>query len=316
MENTQRRVIHWKWPAAAAVLFAIAVSVIMLNMAKHKEKKTEVTNVSNLPSNKNPPSSSKATITLADGQVISLDSFDKGPLAVQGKVKIIKLADGGIDYNGSTAEPLYNTLTNPLGSKVIDIKLADGTRLWLNSGSSITYPVAFTGTQRKVSITGEAYFEVAKSRYMPFIVGVNQMEIEVLGTHFNVNGYSDEAVTKTTLLEGSIRIRTNSTLRMLKPGQQIQTNKSGECEMVNEADIDEAIAWKEGNFQFENTSIYDAMRQIGRWYNMEVEYKGTITKHFFGTISRDVDLLQVLNMLQQSAEIKFWIEGGKIIVMP
>jgi ferric-dicitrate binding protein FerR (iron transport regulator) len=142
------------------------------------------------------------------------------------------------------------------------------------------------------------------------------MEVEVLGTAFNINGYVDEAATKTTLLEGSVKINTKNGTSLLKPGQQAQMQKTGKIKLVDDADLEETMAWKDGNFQFENNDIQTVMRQLARWYDVDVEYRGTVSKHFIGSISRNVNLSQVLSMLQQTGEVKFKIEGRKVIVMP
>jgi ferric-dicitrate binding protein FerR (iron transport regulator) len=194
--------------------------------------------------------------------------------------------------------------------------LSDGSKVWLNAASSLRFPASFAGKERKVELLGEAYFEVAKNAAMPFKVKVNGMEVEVLGTHFNINSYENESTVRTTLLEGSVKINNNNSSSLLKPGQQAQVNKAGEIKIINNVDVEEAIAWKEGKFQFDRADIHDIMRQLARWYDVDVEYKGSVSSHFGGTISRDVNLSQVLNMLHLTGEVKFQIEDRKVIVMP
>ena len=195
--------------------------------------------------------------------------------------------------------------------------LADGSKVWLNAASSLRFPAAFTGKERKVELMGEGYFEVAKNASMPFKVEVNGMEVEVLGTHFNINSYNDEPAIRTTLLEGSVKINKNNTTSLLKPGQQAEVNSAGEVRIINDAGIDEAVAWKNGKFQFDRADIYAVMRQIARWYDVDIEYKGAaIRSHFGGTISRNVNLSQVLNMLHLTGEVKCEVNGKKIMVMP
>jgi transmembrane sensor len=257
-------------------------------------------------------------LTLADGSQIMLDSAANGVLAQQGNTNIVKQQDGQLSYNSKgipEAAIAYNTLTTPPGGQY-KLTLPDGSKVWLNAASSIKYPTAFIGNTRQVETTGEVYFEIAKDASKPFKVLQNEMEVEVLGTHFNINGYIDEAVFRTTLLEGSIKITTPKGNDILKPGQQAQVQKTGVVKIINDADLEETMAWKDGNFYFENSDIYTVMRQIARWYDVDVTYKGTVSKHFLGTISRNVNLSQVLSMLQQTGEVKFKIEGRKVIVMP
>jgi hypothetical protein len=265
-----------------------------------------------------PPQSSRATITLANGHKIYLDSTAKGILIRQGNVKLQKLADGEIIYSGSSTNTEYNTLTNPRGSRPVTMTLTDGTKVWLNAGSSLTYPVAFTGKERKVEITGEAYFEVSRNTSRPFTVKKVQDDasILVLGTHFNVNAYDDEAVMKITLLEGAVKVSKGTNSSLLTPGQQAEL-KDGSIRLINDADMDEVMAWKNGKFQFgEKTDIETIMRQLARWYDVETEYRGKVNRHFWGSISRDANVSQVLKMLETTGIVHFKIEGRKVIVMP
>ena len=269
------------------------------------------------------PGGNKAVLILADGTSIILDSASNGTIASQGSTKVIKLNTGQLVYNsteGAAVSVSYNTLTTPLGGQY-QVTLQDGTIVWLNSGSSLKYPTAFIGAERRVEITGEAYFEVAKNPHQPFKVKINCSsgeggEVEVLGTHFNINAYEDEATVRTTLLEGSVKVNRSTGTSQLKPGQQLQLSKQGQVEIVNKADLEETMAGKEGRFQFENADIHSVMRQIARWYDIEVEYKGDINRHFDGTISRNVNVTKVLNVLELTGEVNFKVAGKKIIVMP
>lgn len=312
--------IHKYWWAAAAVLFIFISSAVYFLVNTNTNDNSALVNINNsaAPEDDRLPGGDKAMLTLADGSQIVLDSAGNGILAEQGNTKIIKQQDGQLVYNAAGAGTdviAYNTLTTPRGGQY-KITLPDGSKVWLNAASSLKYPAAFTGNDRKVEITGEAYFEVAKDASKPFKVQVNQMEVEVLGTHFNINGYGDEEVIRTTLLEGSVKINTAAGSNLLKPGQQAQLQKTGRIKLINDADLEETMAWKDGNFQFENSDIKTVMRQLSRWYDVEIEYKGTVSKHFIGTISRDVNLSKVLAMLQQTGEVKFKIEGKKVVVMP
>lgn len=264
------------------------------------------------------PGKEGAILTLDNGQQIILDSAQNGSIAQQGNSLVIK--EGGQlsilkTANNSTNEVVYNKMSTPNGRQY-KLVLADGSAIWLNAASSIRFPTSFNGNERKVTLTGEAYFEVAHNVKQPFIVSVNGMEVKVLGTHFNINSYDDEASIRTTLLEGSIQINKNTTSALLQPGQQARMGKEGKIKIINDADVEEAIAWKEGKFQFNRAEIHTVMRQIARWYDVDVEYWGTVTSHFGGTISRDVNLLQVLNMLHLTGEVKFDIQDKKIVVMP
>jgi hypothetical protein len=264
------------------------------------------------------PQSNRAAITLASGHKIYLDSAAKGILVSQGNVKLFKLADGEITYSGSNTAAEYNTLTNPRGSRPVAMTLTDGTKVWLNAGSSLTYPVAFTGKERNVEITGEAYFEVTHHTGMPFTVKKlgDDASILVLGTHFNVNAYDDEAAMKITLLEGAVKVSKGTNSSLLTPGQQAEL-KDGSIRLINDADMDEVMAWKNGKFQFgEKTGIETIMRQVARWYDVETEYRGKVNRHFWGSISRNVNVSQVLKMLETTGAVHFKMEGMKVIVMP
>lgn len=265
------------------------------------------------------PGGNKAILILGDGSKIVLDSAQNGVLAQQGNTKIVKLANGRITYNKTTtsvAAPLYNTMTTPRGGKY-DLQLSDGTKVWLNSSSSISYPITFSGSDRKVSITGEAYFEVAKNKKMPFKINVNgQEEVQVLGTHFNIMAYSDEATVKTTLLEGSVKIIKNKLTGMLKPGQQAQLSTDGKLSIINNADINAVMAWKNGQTLFVNEDIKTIMRRVSRWYDIDVEYQGDVPPRLFtGGISRESNLSILLKVLELN-KIHFKIVGKKLIVIP
>ncbi len=307
----------FKWVAAASVMLMISTGSIFIINSRIQKKPVAVIQPKKEEFTKDViPGQTGAVITLATGQKILLDSTVNGSVAQQGNVSVIK-KNGELVYSidGNNTDVVYNTMTTPKGRQ-FSLVLADGSKVWLNAASSITFPTAFTGKERKVTITGEAYFEVAKDAFKPFKVQVNQMEVEVLGTHFNINGYADEDAIRTTLLEGSVKINTKEGNSFLQPGQQAQLQKAGRIKLVNNIDLEETVAWKDGNFQFENSDINTVMRQIARWYDVEIEYKGTVNKHFIGTISRNVNLSQVLTMLQQTGEVKCIIEGKKVIVMP
>jgi transmembrane sensor len=317
----------WQIPAAAAVLLIFAITYLVTN--RTTTKNVIVRNISPKPILKNDvaPGGNKAILTLADGSSIVLDSASNGTLGQQGNIKIIKLDNGLLAYsvNGKQLtendEAFYNTISTPRGGQY-QITLADGTMVWLNAASSIRFPVLFTGTQRKVEITGEVYFEVAKNKTMPFKVKATSSEIEVLGTHFNVNAYEDEATTKTTLLEGSIKVSTTSfvsntqTIKFLQPGQQASSSNDGKINILSNADLEETMAWKNGRFQFKSADLKLMLRQIARWYDVDVEYRGNVDLHFTGQLTRNENVSKVFEKLALTNEVHFKIEGRRIIVSP
>jgi len=269
------------------------------------------------------PGGDKAILTLSDGSKIILEDAKKGLLANQAGVSIQKTADGEILYsfakNGSSASEklpqavIYNKIETPFGGKY-QINLPDGSKVWLNSASTLRFPALFSGNTREVELNGEAYFDVAKNPNKPFKVITKDQIVEVLGTQFNINSYSDEETFKTTLIEGSVKIIYKDKVVMLGPGQQFQPNmKSAK---VTEADTDEVMAWKNGYFLFKDEDIQSIMRKVSRWYNVEVTYSGNIPDvGFGGNISRSKDINEVLNVLQLTNAVHFKIEGRRITVM-
>jgi transmembrane sensor len=314
-KKLKHRVLYWVKLAAAILLF-ILPGIYFLK----SNKQPKLTATINKPRPIDiQPGGNKAILTLGDGSHIVLDSARNGLLAHQGNTKIVKSAHGRIAYNtttSSTAAPIYNTMATPRGGKY-DLQLADGTKVWLNASSSITYPITFSGTERRVSITGEAYFEVAKNKAMPFKINVNgQEEVQVLGTHFNIMAYNDEAAIKTTLLEGSVRIVKNKLTGILKPGQQAQLSTDGKLSITDDADINAVMAWKNGQTFFVNEDIKTIMRQVSRWYDIDVAYQGDMpTRLFTGGISRESNLSVLLKILELN-KIHFKMAGKKLIVTP
>lgn len=307
--------LFWRRIAvAASILLIIGLSSYFMFFNKTtKQDKIVITQPAN---DVKAPETNRAMITLANGQRVYLDSVANGQLAIQGNVNVSKTKDGQIVYNGSANTIEYNTLFNPRGSKVQPLILSDGTKVWLNSESSIRFPTAFTGNERNVEITGEAYFEAAHEAARPFIVkDVNRStEVQVLGTHFNVNTYTDESVMKVTLLEGSVKVVKGNVTNLLKPGQQAQIGI--DIKIISAVDIDEVMAWKNGRFQFNKASLQEVMRQIARWYDVEIVYEGKIVpQQFGGKMQRDLKLSEVLDGLAKS-QVHFRIEGKKVVVMP
>jgi transmembrane sensor len=262
------------------------------------------------------PGGNKAYLTLADGRKIFLSDAQTGKLADQGSATVSKTNDGSVRYDADDAagesSARLNTITTPRGG-VYHLTLADNTQVWLNAASSITYPVAFRGHERQVSITGEVYFEVAHHADKPFIVTGREQQVEVLGTHFNVNTYDNEPENKTTLLEGSVRITAGKSLKILKPGQQAVFSRNRI--LIKDANVNEAVAWKEGYFEFENIDIQSLMRQISRWYDVDVQFDGPVSNETFtGRISRFKNISQILSIIQASQSVHLTISGRRIMV--
>jgi len=264
-----------------------------------------------------PPGGNRAMLTLADGSTIILDSAANGVLARQGSTEVSKKENGQLVYNSKKQDNTQttnqiNTLATPKGGQY-QIVLPDGSKVWLNSSSSIKFPAVFSKNERKVEVTGEVYFEVVKDKSKPFKVLFENTEIEVLGTSFNVMAYKDEAFSKTTLVEGSVSLTNRNHNRHLKPGQQASVGSSGKI-TTEEVDIDEAIAWKKGLFYFRDASVEEVMRKAGRWYDIEIEYQGSIpVRQFTGKVSMDVNISELLLMLKY-AGLNCRIENKKIII--
>lgn len=304
------------WWAAASIVLVLGFSAYFLVF--NKPLKPSQTVITTVPNDIPAPQSSKAMVTLANGQKVFLDSISNGALAVQGNVKLVKLPSGEIVYQSAgelSGKMQYNTLENPSGSKVINMVLADGSKVWLNAGSSLTYPVAFVGSERKVSINGEAYFEVAHDASKPFIVHKGSMDVRVLGTHFNVNAFEDDDENiKVTLLEGLVKISNGNNNGLLKPGQQALVSSG--VKILNSVDLNKVMAWKNGYFEFDKASLQSVLKQVARWYDVEVVYEGTNQpREFVGEIERDLSLSEVLKILEMN-KVRFTIEGKRLVIKP
>ncbi|MDQ2720052.1 MAG: FecR domain-containing protein [Bacteroidota bacterium] len=314
-----KRKFKWLRFAAAAAVLLFAILGVSLWLNHTGIAKQSIAHIKKDPANHNDkivPGGNKAMLTLSDGSKILLDSTHQGTLTKQGNVKIMKLNTATLAYNaenGDSQKVVYNTLSTPSGGQY-ELILQDGTKVWLNASSSIYFPTIFKGQERNVTITGEAYFEVAKNATMPFKINVKDMEVQVLGTHFNIMAYEDENTMNTTLLEGSVKVSKGASDKMLLPGEQSRLNKTGDIKVVK-ADTEEVMAWKNGWFQFNAYDIEEVMRQISRWYNVEVVYEGKIPSgHFSGIVSRGNDISQVLKIME-SGGVRFKIEGRKVIVL-
>jgi len=301
--------------AAAVALLIIAAGIYWFSVKKQAPSQLAAGNIKNNIQLK--PGGNKATLTLANGNVIALEDEQNGALGQQNNTKIIKLNNGQLVYNSEqeksgNAPAVFNTLSVPRGGKY-NITLADGTVVWLNAASSLTFPAAFTGKERQVTLSGEAYFEVATDPSRPFSVKVGDMQVKVLGTHFNIMAYNDEQSVNTTLLQGAVKIQSTTGEALLKPGQQAKMDHAGKVQVVH-ADLDAVIAWKNGLFSFNNASIEEVMRQVARWFDAEIVYPDGIPQdRFQGEIDRSSDITAVLKILEASG-VKFTVQGHKILV--
>lgn len=330
LQDTSGKIL-FKKPASGRLVFKrlsfrIAASVILIaglfivlkpfSKTTKKDSGNLVTTTADIA-----PGGNKAILTLSDGRKIILDSAVNGELAKQGSTSVTKSIEG-IAYTASqtaNAETLLNSISTPRGGQY-KLTLADGSQVWLNAESSIQYPVNFTGNERLVTITGEAYFEVAPSisleggeKKKPFKVKVNDAVVEVLGTRFNVNAYVDEPVTRIMLAEGSVKVSKGGKTGILKPGQEAAVNQPGDI-AIKSANLQEALAWKNGQFFFDDAPIETIMRQVARWYDAEIIYKSKPGDNFNAELSRDVPVSKLLRFLELTNQVHFRIENKKIIV--
>lgn len=335
-QRKQAKIVHspgyWRMAVAAAVILFVVAGIWIWYNGRFTGTPQPLAAKSTL-RNDRAPGGYKARLTLANGSIILLDSSRNGNLTREGNTDI-KKQGGRLIYDTLAAAPgvdhtlSFNTLTTPRGGQY-QLVLPDGSKVWLNAVSSLRYPTAFTGSERRVQLTGEAYFEIKsiarEGGKLPFIVEVNTpsgagtpgMEVEVLGTEFNVNAYNDETMIRTTLLEGSVKIRKDGKTGLLRPGQQAGVAAHGDIKVFDDADLEAAVAWKNGYFKFDNANIADIMRQAARWYDMEVEYnKSIMDESFSGTLPRSEYLSSLLKILELTKTVKFTIQGRKIMVEP
>lgn len=308
-----------RWAAAAIILLSIA-SIAYFYIGANKFNELNKPYASDAI-----PGSNKAVLVLADGRRISLSDVNKGAVAKEAGLSITKTSDGQLIYtvadvntkSGQSVRNAFNTIETPKGG-MWQVKLPDGSSVWLNAASSLTYPLSFSdGQNRVVELKGEAYFEVAKDALHPFIVKTARQEVEVLGTHFNINSYPDENAVKTTLLEGSVRVKANQKEReaeTLKLGQQ-SVLTAGAFSVKN-VDVEEAIDWKNGYFMFNNEKQESIMRKIARWYNVQVDYADAAAREvtYYGSISRFENVSKILRKFEQTGEVRFEVEKNKITV--
>jgi transmembrane sensor len=257
-----------------------------------------------------------ATLTLANGETLLLNGAAGTPALRQGDAEVKQTEKGRLSYHGlndGKASPVYNTLTTPTGT-TYELQLPDGTKIWLNAASSITYPTAFSGSSRTVSVTGEVYFEVMPNAAKPFLVKTAAATVEVLGTHFNVNAYQDEPAMKTTLLEGKVKVTQNQKSQLLAPGEQASVSPEGTITLLKDVNEAQVMGWKNGMFVLDKVDVHTLMRQVSRWYDLEVIYKGKITAHYWGVVSQEIPPQQLFQMLESTGAAHFKLEGNKVIV--
>lgn len=308
-------ILSRRWLSVAAVLLIALTGTLTYIFIRKDTGKPKEAVAALIPKQDIAPGGNFATLTLGDGSRVVLDSSVDGVVARQGNTKVLKLRNGEIKYEHSknAGRIFYNTMTTPAGGQY-HLVLPDGTGVWLNAASSITYPTAFSGRERNVSVTGEVYFEVTKNAAMPFKVKTGEQTVEVLGTHFNVNAYSNESTVRTTLAEGKVRVTGNGSTIVLQPGQQAQNNRNGSLLLIHHPDMEETLAWKDGLFRFNGTDIETIMRQVARWYNVEVIYKDKISEQFVAEIPRSVKVSKLLELLELTKQVHFIINNRTITV--
>jgi transmembrane sensor len=314
----------WRWAAAAAIVTGIITGGYLLffdRPGKEVANAEKASPIKDIPA----PTGTKTTLTLAGGKTIFLDSMQNGTLSQQGNAQVSKLANNQLAYSTSTAagggaeaksmETVYNTLSTAKGGQT-RVVLADGTQVWLDAASSLTYPTGFAGGTRTVVLTGQAYFEVAHRSNQPFVVKVSGTEVKDIGTAFNINAYADEPIARITLVEGAVAVAHHDRQVVLKPGQQARLD-GGQLSVGGGVDVDEVLAWKNGQFQFDNAGTAEIMRQVARWYDVDVRYEGNVLqRHFSGGVSRAANVSALLQVLELTKSVRFRVEGKQIIVQP
>lgn len=317
----RRRIITLRRMAAAAAVLLLAAGLWLLRQKPAPQPPVARSNGPEI-LNDIAPGGNKAVLVLADGTSITLDSARNGVLAKQGATTVRKQQNGQLVYNvGAAAKqaPSFNRLATPRGG-AYQLVLPDGSKVWLNAASALRFPTAFTGRERMVELTGEAYFEIAPDPRRPFRVNTGgssekQLSIQVLGTHFNVNAYDDGDGVATTLLQGAVRVTKGAATVTMKPGEQALWRNAGTGFRVTRPSLDQVMAWKNGLFQFNGENIVAIMKQLSRWYDIEPVFIGDMSmKDYSGYISRNSNISEVLKMLQLTEEVSFRVEGRKVTV--
>ena len=307
---------HWHIPASILIAISSVYAIWYFNLKQQTFPQETVKASLDIP-----PGGKRAQLILGGNKTITLDGKKNGLLAMQNKVQVIKTTDGSINFKAVERErknqtSRQNQLITPPGGKYM-LTLADGTRVWLNASSRLSFPSFFTGNQRLVELEGEAYFEVAQNKSQPFLVNAKGTNVEVLGTAFNMMAYLDEANTKTTLIEGAVRVNYKNVSKQLKPGLQAITNSFEPIRVVT-ADMKDALSWKDGYFYFKDEPLISIMRKLQRWYNIEVIYHPKANKHqtFGGMISSNNYISNILSIMELTDNVHFKIEGRRVMVMP
>lgn len=316
------------WPSlkqivAAAVLVMVCSAGLYFYSGRSSNQQLRVIEKPKLAMNDVAPGGNMAILTLSNGTRINLDQAENGKIANEAGLVVTK-NDGQLIYSSGSSEVdtsfyknLTNTVETPRGGEY-RIVLPDGTLVWLNAASSLRFPAVFTGNERKVELQGEAYFEVVSNKSIPFRVKSNSQIVEVLGTHFNINSYTDENTIRTTLIEGSIKVFTenNKLSQTLEPGEQASVKTDISSIKINNVNTEEFIAWKNGYFLFNNENIESIMRKISRWYNVEIVYEGQIPEgEFGGAVSKSKNISEVLRILQRTKAVNFKVQGRRVTVM-
>lgn len=315
-----RRFAFLRHIAAAVLLLLLGTGVFLLIKKKWRDSgSTAATSESPVSPGTARLYANKTLLTLADGSTIMVDTLKPGRLNPQGQSGFAVVKSGEIKYlsnneNNTEKKSSYNTLTTAWGQQYV-LTLPDGSRVWLNAGTSLHFPTAFTGNDRRVELKGEAYFEVSHNKEKPFKVVTDKAEVTVLGTHFNISAYEEEPVMQTTLLEGSVLVKNNHDEKRLIPGQQATIKEAGGLVNVSKGDPAVAIAWKNGLFEFKNLGIEAIMRELQRWYNIDVSYKYITKDTFVASIQRSDSLPDLLKLLESTGHIHFNIDGRLVTVM-
>lgn len=315
---TVHRVYFWKkyrWMAAASIVLMLAAGSYFLFLRPDKQPVAVTEPEPVRFQNDIPPGTDKAVLLMSDGRQVMLDGKSADQL-LEKDGSAIKAGESILTYDEaySSGEMVYNTLQVPRKGE-FRLSLSDGTQVRLNSASSIHYPTVFKGSERKVIVTGETYFEVAKDASKPFLVEVNGAEIKVLGTHFNVNAYANEAVIRTTLVEGSVTVSNNGQAVTIKPGEQARITENGNLTVAKDINTDKELAWVNGFFHFEKTGIESVMKQVERWYDVQVVYEDKTTQTFNGKIPKKVNVSDIFRILEATGWVHFRIEGSKVTVL-
>ncbi|MGJ1432717.1 FecR family protein [Sphingobacterium spiritivorum] len=304
--------IRWIKPLSIAASILIAFGIYFFYQSQTKQPLITDTTTYDIPAGGN-----KAILTLSDGNKVILDSLSDGAAIEEGNIRITKSDDGQVTYSvrsAATSRNTFNTIETPVGG-FYQIQLPDGTRVWLNALSSLKFPTSFTAGSRKVQLKGEAYFEVAKDKSKPFIVDVNDMQVTVLGTHFNINSYTPQSAIYTTVLEGSVAVSKSDLKKTVLPGQQLQYNGDNMMQLESNVDLDQIMAWKDGYFTKKSISLNALMAEVARWYGVNIVYSEPIQAEFVMKLPKDISLKELITVLELTEEVKFDLNTKTLKVM-